>query len=456
MADYFPLIARAVQALSEQSPEMRGAVYERARAALIGQLRSLDPPLSEEEIADETVSLDAAIADVEAAYSPEAFSPEAYAPEPEPAPDAGYAPAPYPEAEQSPDRGEWPAREEQPEPESEREPEEWSEPEPPQVVAPIAAAPRGPTGGFRSESPSEAAIAEAPRSPASQDTAQPTPGQTSRPQVKSRPRLGSVAPRGESGGGLRMAIVAASIALVIGAIAFVAFRLAGDDTVPMQTAQPVAEAPSVDEEGKITERIEAAPPAAGEAAAPAEPAAPATGVAVTQRAILYEEDPVNPQGEPRAAGGGAVWMLDPPPAGSGDPSVRAVVEIPDAGLTMTMAIRRNLDATLPASHTIELIFNTTGREGRTVRDIGLLQLKEEEVVRGAPIAGLPVPVQDNLFLIGLSNVAADTQRNRNLLAQRNWIDIPIRFSNGQRAIVSFEKGVSGEQAFARAFEAWDR
>lgn len=430
MADYFPLIARAVQALPEQSPELRGAVYDRAREALIGQLRSLDPPLSEEEIAEEAVSLDAAIAEVEAAYAPE---PEQ---EQEPAP---FAPEPEPQAFFPPP-----------------EPEPAPQPAPKAVESAPASRPAEPprAGSPETDLP-EARPAEPGR--AGEIDSRADVSRAKAPQTKARPRLGAVSPRAETGGGLRMAVVVASIAVVIAAIAFAAYFLtAGSDDAAAPAPQPVAQAPVVDEEGKIAERIEATLAPAGETAPPAGAVAPADGVAVTQRAILYEEDPVNPQGEPRAAGGGAVWMLDPPPGGTGDPSVRAVVDVPDAGLTMTMVMRRNLDATLPASHTIELIFTTTGREGRTVRDIGLLQLKEEEVVRGAPIAGLPVPVQDNLFLIGLSNVAADTQRNRNLLTQRNWIDIPIRFSNGQRAIVSFEKGVSGEQAFARAFEAWDR
>jgi hypothetical protein len=121
---------------------------------------------------------------------------------------------------------------------------------------------------------------------------------------------------------------------------------------------------------------------------------------------------------------------------------------------MTMTIRRNLDPTLPASHTIELVFAPGGQTGRNVRDIGLLQLKDEETVRGAPVAGLPMPVQDNYFLIGLSNIPGDIQRNTNLLTTRNWIDLPIRFAAGQRAIVSFEKGMSGDQVMARAFQAW--
>ena len=61
MADYYPLIARAVEALSEKSPDLRRAVYERARSALTEQLRALDPPISEADIARERSSPDTAL-----------------------------------------------------------------------------------------------------------------------------------------------------------------------------------------------------------------------------------------------------------------------------------------------------------------------------------------------------------------------------------------------------------
>ena len=49
---------------------MRHAVYERARSALIEQLRSLEPPLSEAEIDRECRDLDEAITRVEADHNP--------------------------------------------------------------------------------------------------------------------------------------------------------------------------------------------------------------------------------------------------------------------------------------------------------------------------------------------------------------------------------------------------
>jgi hypothetical protein len=145
-------------------------------------------------------------------------------------------------------------------------------------------------------------------------------------------------------------------------------------------------------------------------------------------------------------------------AGQGQPlekAVSAIVDIPDAGVSMKMLLRRNLDATLPASHTVELSFVTTpGDTGRVIRDAGLLQFKDEEAARGTPVAGLPVPVRENLFLIGLSNLSSDVERNTELLIRRNWIDLPVRMASGQRAILSFEKGPSGEQVLTRAFGLW--
>src|SRR3974390_796170 len=66
MADYHPLITRAVEGLSNNTAEARRTLYERARAALVAQLRGIDPPLSEAEITRERLALEDAIRKVEA------------------------------------------------------------------------------------------------------------------------------------------------------------------------------------------------------------------------------------------------------------------------------------------------------------------------------------------------------------------------------------------------------
>jgi len=63
-------------------------------------------------------------------------------------------------------------------------------------------------------------------------------------------------------------------------------------------------------------------------------------------------------------------------------------------------------------------------------------------------------VKDNVFLIRLSNLPGDIERNKDLILRRNWIDLPIRFASGQRAILSFEKGVTGDQVLNDAFRQW--
>ena len=66
MADYYPLIARAISGLDPNAPgEARRALYERARSALIAQLRSVQPPLTESEITRERLALEEAVRKVE-------------------------------------------------------------------------------------------------------------------------------------------------------------------------------------------------------------------------------------------------------------------------------------------------------------------------------------------------------------------------------------------------------
>jgi hypothetical protein len=242
------------------------------------------------------------------------------------------------------------------------------------------------------------------------------------------------------------------LALVVAAIAVVAWFLR--DTPEAIVAQaPVGQAPrpAVQENGKFDERV------GGSSTAPAAPAPAKPDTGAAQRAVFYEEDPANPQ-TPKAITGRVVWRLETINIGQGQPletAVRGIIEIPNSGMTLNLMLRRNLDATLPASHTVELNFNTlAGDPGRVVRDVGLLQFKNEEAARGTPVAGLPVPVRENFFLIGLSNLSGDVERNVELFVRRNWIDLPIRLSSGQRAILSFEKGSSGEQVMTDAFRQW--
>jgi hypothetical protein len=66
MTDYHSVIAREIAALGKHARAAgRGALYERARAALVGLLEGATPALDESQIIRERLSLEEAIRKVE-------------------------------------------------------------------------------------------------------------------------------------------------------------------------------------------------------------------------------------------------------------------------------------------------------------------------------------------------------------------------------------------------------
>ncbi|GJD50766.1 hypothetical protein OPKNFCMD_3511 [Methylobacterium crusticola] len=501
MADYYPLLARALDALPDPSPEMRHTVYERARAALIGQLRSLDPPLSEADIEAERVSLDDAIGRLEAEHGgvlPAPAGAEPTGAEPTGAEPAGAAvmePARFEPSPSEPVRVEAealaPARRGDAPEAAYAEPDSaepvhaepalggpalgglahraaafaelpersFRPPEPPPGPEPLPEA--HPADGLPEPGPPvELKVPVAPR-----PKAMPEPGEAEGEPAEDgvaaprRPRIDVVKPKRDRSRLLRNGIVAAVLAAVVGAIAVAAWSLRDNPAaLPGSLAETGPNRPAESQDSKFADRVggERAPPApASSTPAASGRGAPTPDIAVAQRATLYEEGG-GPNNAPKATQGRVVWRLDAVNAGQGQPLqtvVRAAVEAPEAGLTLNLVLRRNTDATLPASHIVELAFVTTD-PNRTVRDVGLIQFKDDESSRGSPVSGLPVPVRDNLFLIGLSNLKSDIDRNTDLILKRNWIDLPIRYAAGGRAILTFEKGSAGEKVLREAFEQW--
>jgi hypothetical protein len=76
MPDYASILKRSVPALPDPSPEMREAVYQRARAALARQLTAVDPPLSTREIETQHRELEDAVVRIEAEFAPQEEPPE--------------------------------------------------------------------------------------------------------------------------------------------------------------------------------------------------------------------------------------------------------------------------------------------------------------------------------------------------------------------------------------------
>jgi hypothetical protein len=187
------------------------------------------------------------------------------------------------------------------------------------------------------------------------------------------------------------------------------------------------------------------------------PAPAAPSAAVAQRVVLYEDDSSDPQGKRFV--GSVIWRTEAVPPSPGQPAelvVRADLEIPERRIAMTWSLRRNTDPSLPATHTVEVMFRLPADfPAGGISDVSGVILKESEQAKGVALAGLGVKVTTNFFLIGLSVVPAEKDRNMQLLKQRPWFDIPIVYSNNRRAVIAMEKGPPGDRAFQEAFAAWD-
>ena len=485
MADYHPLITRAVEGLSNNTAEARRTLYERARAALVSQLRSIDPPLSETEITRERMALEDVVCKVEAESVRKARS------EPRPAGKGGRdfneprfaealrkeAPPPHKANEPFPSdasrfdpqasarnrlpgaRGSQRSREEfkgfrrattveaQVRDPSDLHEQEWRD---------------GSAERFDDERPSdllEDAMppARGPEQPYDFDDGQRI--ESGRPPVR-RPLAPADhyrEPRpARSYRGL--AKLAFMLLIIIGLGALISWPWSDINGLfyqfvsnlrsrQNQTAQQPAGEPKFGG-GVPQEQTRTQPPAAAPTSQ--------SGPAVAQRVVLYEEDPGNPQGKQYV--GSATWRTETVSPGSGlapELQIRANVTIPDRNMTLTWSLRRNADRALPASHTIEIMFNLPPDfTGGGVANIPGVLMKESEQARGVPLAGQAVKVTNGFFLIGLSAVDVDVQRNMQLLKERHWFRIRIIYNNGGRAILALEKGPSGDRAFADAFAAW--
>ena len=180
--------------------------------------------------------------------------------------------------------------------------------------------------------------------------------------------------------------------------------------------------------------------------------------AVAQQVVLHEEDRNDQQD--RRYMGSAIWRTETVSPGAGlapELAVLADAEIPERRMTVAWSLRRNVDKALPASHTIEIKFNLPADfPGGGIANVSGILMAQAEQARGSPLAGLAVKVTDGFFVIGLSAVDPDMQRNEQLLKGRSWFYIPIVYTNGGRAILAMEKGPPGDRAFVEAFAAWEK
>ncbi|THK35949.1 hypothetical protein EHS39_21585 [Ensifer sp. MPMI2T] len=179
-------------------------------------------------------------------------------------------------------------------------------------------------------------------------------------------------------------------------------------------------------------------------------------VADGEKMFLYEER--LGQSSPTAIPGTVSWSIkDESPGGDAkpEPAIQAQITVPDRGLTALMTIKRNADPSLPASHVIEFVFSLPENfEGGAIDGVQRVSMKRTEQDRGDPLIAVPAKITDDFHMIALNDFAEAVSNNTELLRSRSWIDIPITYRNGRRALLTLEKGAAGVEAFNKAMQAW--
>lgn len=425
MADYYPLLARAIAGLPTKTVEARGVVYERARKALLAQLRGAEPPLRDEDIARERGSLEDAIRRLEAEHG--VIIPP---PEPEPAP---------PEEDEFPEIPEPAPRASQP----------WLE----EAAAATRSRAGGDFGAIR---------------PMDNGNADDTPDDAGLNGERHPASLNGEAGSGRGKG--RLIAILIILLLVIGGgvvgytqRAAILALLGGPKAPVTQTAAQAPGRPAAPEVSKSADRIAQAPTEAAPRASTAPQSAPAAaangqGVGVAQTAVLFEESAGGGNQGLQQFRGTVVWSTESFQPGAGlapDIGIRGDITIPDRNIKVTLRLRRNQDTSIPASHIIEAQFELPPNfDLGNVATVPGMRAKASEGAQGAPLTGLAVRVAPGYFLIGLSAIEQERQRNLGMLITRNWLDMPMVFDNGRRAILALEKGLPGDQAFRQTFSAW--
>jgi len=225
------------------------------------------------------------------------------------------------------------------------------------------------------------------------------------------------------------------------------------DSAPTEVAAPEPAPPPPDTASPPTADV-AIPPTAD---AMTQPPPVTEGVAVGGlKAMLIEAQPP----EVAEASGDTVipatidWQLVEDAAEG--PKIRADLKVPARGMTVSLVIRRNTDPDLPASHLVEVTTDTPdGFPGKGIRGVPGLALKPGEKEPGEPLSAAAVTVADGIFWIAPYTTEPEVSRNLWLLKERPWIDLPMVYESGQRAILTFEKGQEGTEIFNRAFAAWE-
>jgi len=524
MADYYSILEKTISGLPNNTPEVRNAVYKKARTAIETQLRNMNPSPSEEAITSQLSLLEEAIVLIDSEHA--------------------IVPDPLPVLEEEPPQAELPPELDEPlvsepavvepevsetvavEPKVSEIPASPTIPEPiPAPQEPVATPPETQSVVERVESAIDKVQAEIPSSadvsepstitnidevtsvsvdPKTKDILEPIVAADNASAFSQQLEMDEKKSGGFLGGLIKLLVILG----LLGGAGYAVWKnkdeltsfannlmSSGEVVEEANTPEPTPAATEPEEEVVQPEEevaeTQTPDPVEPEVAEPEviepeviEPEAvepevvePVNEPENTQE-VAQEETPSDTQQsgvipigevaylyEEGSAGSGATrtnaaitWELRQESLNAGSPPEPVIIgkmDIPEKAVSIDFVLKRNIDAAVSASHMIEMQFNLPENfEGKSVESIARFVMKATEEAPGEPLAAVPVKVSEGSFLIALDNLQQAVSLNTQLLQNSSWIDVPIVYGTGKRALITLEKGGTGQRVFTEAFKDW--
>jgi hypothetical protein len=190
------------------------------------------------------------------------------------------------------------------------------------------------------------------------------------------------------------------------------------------------------------------------------PASLQPAAAVEYYAGLLEDRPETPA-FPKVQIGSVTWIRPGPNAGgsSAAPAPEAAmpvakVAIAPAGIVAEIAICCRAGEGAPPSELSLAIRLAAQPPQDPIRGVGGPQMRLTGNVQGEILASAVTPGPADTYRVLLSRTPEDLDRNLRLLLGRPWIDIPVVFASGRRAILTFTTGRVGADIIDQALHAW--
>ncbi|EJF82313.1 Uncharacterised protein [Bartonella doshiae] len=161
----------------------------------------------------------------------------------------------------------------------------------------------------------------------------------------------------------------------------------------------------------------------------------------------------------KVAMGSAHWTLIKKSRIKGAPEESAIqgdITIPDEGLTLRLILRRNTDLSFPAAYIMDLIFIPSDKFlGRAISNVQTLTFKATEQSIGQALTRtVAAKIDDNFFLVALSDNHPFLDRNLQLIRELDWLRLVLIDKKGRVNELTFAKGPIGESIFNDVIGQW--